>query len=82
MPKKDFRFFVRHTLGPWTPAFWTCVYEAVKEGDVDLTCMGRRSHLSHGVTDQGAGGPRLQRLTSKINTARHQLNMSFYRTLP
>jgi hypothetical protein len=38
--KKDFRFFIRHTLGPWTPSFWASVYVAVTSGDVDTYLYG------------------------------------------
>ena len=39
-PKKVFKFVVRHTLGPWTPSFWTSVWIAIKQGDVDLYLYG------------------------------------------
>ena len=35
-PKRDFKFWVRHALGPCNPSFWASVYVAVKEGDADL----------------------------------------------
>lgn len=39
-PKKDFNFFVRHTLGPWNPSFWASVHSAISEGDVDIYLYG------------------------------------------
>ena len=39
-PKRDFKFFVRHTLGPWNPSYWASVYVAAKEGDMDIWLFG------------------------------------------
>ncbi len=39
-PKKDFKFYVRHSLGPWNPSFWASVVVAYKEKDVDLYLYG------------------------------------------
>ena len=39
-PKRDYRFFIRHTLGPWTPSYWASVYAAIKSGDVGVYLYG------------------------------------------
>lgn len=81
-PKMDFKFFVRHTLGPWTPAFWTSVYAAIKEGDVDLYLYGADA-VTHRtlMRIKRQADSDLQRLDTTIKAARHQLTMSFYQTV-
>lgn len=39
-PKKDFKFYVRHTLGPWNPSFWASVIIAYQENDWDIYLYG------------------------------------------
>jgi hypothetical protein len=36
-PKKDFKFVVRHTLGPWTPSFWTSAWSTDSKRAVRLS---------------------------------------------
>jgi LysM domain len=39
-PKQDYKFYLRHALGPWNPSFWASVWVAVKEKDLDLYLYG------------------------------------------
>ena len=39
-PKKDFKFYLRHALGPWNPSFWTSVAVAIREKDLDIYLYG------------------------------------------
>jgi hypothetical protein len=81
-PKQDFSFYVRHALGPWTPAFWTSVYAAIKGWDLDLYLYGTdavtyRTTLK--IKSQAEAD--IARLTETVNAARHQFNMPFYRVV-
>jgi hypothetical protein len=78
-PKRDFRFFVRHTLGPWTPSYWASVYAAVKTGDVDTYLYGPAAVQYQTLRKiKQQADAELGRLRSKAEEARRQLAMPFY----
>ena len=78
-PKKDFKFYIRHTLGPWTPSFWTSVYAAVKTGDIDTYLYGADAIRFKRCSEISAQANRdIDRLKTRIQAARAQLMMPFY----
>ena len=79
-PKQDFKFFIRHTLGPWTPSYWVSVYEAIKSGDSNIYLYGPAStqwRAQQQIRSQAEG--EIERLQKTIAAAQRQLAMSFYR---
>ena len=78
-PKKDYKFYLRHTLGPWTPSFWSSVWVAIQEGDVDLYLYG-----SDALTYRTAMSIKAQadkdvaKLQTTKNDAMKQLAMPYY----
>jgi hypothetical protein len=78
-PKKDFRFFIRHTLGPWTPSFWASVYAAIRSGDVDTYLYGPAAvQYQTQLKIKRQADADIRRLRAKIQDAKQQLSMPFY----
>jgi len=78
-PKKDFKFFIRHTLGPWTPSFWASVWVACREGDLDLYLYGTDAvSYRNSVRIKEQAEQEIGRLKQTVNAARWQLMMPFY----
>jgi hypothetical protein len=78
-PKQDFKFFVRHALGPWNPSYWATVYGAIKEGDLDLYLYGTDA-LTHrnAVAIKAQADKDIEKLKQRITEARAQLGQPFY----
>jgi hypothetical protein len=78
-PKKDYKFFVRHTLGPWTPSYWASVYTAIKTGDMDLYLYGSGA-LTYRNAQKISQNAKLEviKLQAPLSHARAQLTMPFY----
>ena len=79
-PKKDFKFFVRHTLGPWNPSFWASVWVAVQEGDVDIYLYGPDAtayKTAQRIKKQADAD--IAKLNDRMAEARRQLAMPFYK---
>ena len=78
-PKRDFRFFIRHTLGPWTPSFWASVYAAVRSRDVDIYLYGPAAvEYQTLLKIQRQADADINRLRIKIQEGKQQLAMPFY----
>jgi hypothetical protein len=78
-PKRDFKFYVRHTLGPWTPSFWVSVVAAVKTGDVDIYLYGPAAiEYQTKMRIKNQADAEIRRLQTKIDAAKQQLSMPFY----
>jgi len=78
-PKKDFKFWVLHALGPWNPSFWASVVTAYKEKDVDIYLYGSDAIAyknSLRITRQAEAD--IAKLKGKIAEAEAQLNQPFY----
>lgn len=78
-PKKDFKFWVRHSLGPWNPSFWASVVTAIKEKDVDIYLYGSDAttyKTSLRIKQQADSD--IATLKRKLSEAESQLNQSFY----
>jgi hypothetical protein len=78
-PKRDFRFFVRHALGPWNPSYWASVYGAIREGDLDVYLYGTDA-ITHrnAVRIKSQADKDIDRLRQRVTAARGQLNQPFY----
>jgi hypothetical protein len=78
-PKKDFRFIVRHTLGPWTPSFWASVMTAIKERDIELYLYGPDAILYQtSINIKAQAAHDIARLEEARLAASRQLTMPFY----
>lgn len=78
-PKKDFRFYIRHTLGPWTPSFWALVYAAAKTGDVNIYLYGPAAiEFQTKMKIKNQAEADIKRLRAKVQVAKQQLAMPFY----
>lgn len=78
-PKKDFKFYVRHTLGPWNPSFWASVYVAAKEKDVDIYLYGAdATRYKTAMQIKRQADADIARLNQKTAAAQRQLAMTFY----
>jgi len=78
-PKQDFSFWVRHTLGPWNPSYWTSVFAAVKENDLDLYLYGADAVTYRNCKKiQEQADEDIDRLKQKMQAAEQQLTMPFY----
>jgi hypothetical protein len=78
-PKRDFKWVVRHTLGPWTPSFWASVYAAIKEGDSDIYSFGPAAETYKTKLRIKTEADRyIGVLRMRIAEARQQLGMPFY----
>lgn len=78
-PKRDFKFFIRHTLGPWTPSYWVTVIAAFKYHDSNIFLYGPAAvqwQTQQRIKSQADAD--IGRLQKKIAAARHQLAMNFY----
>jgi hypothetical protein len=78
-PRKDFKFWVRHSLGPWNPSFWASVVTAIQEKDVDIYLYGSDAvayKTSQRIKQQADRD--LASLKEKIAAADSQLGGSFY----
>lgn len=79
-PKRDFRFFVRHTLGPWNPSYWTTLYGAIRDGDLDLYLYGTDAVTHRNALKIKAQADKdIERLRKRANDARTQLGQPFYK---
>lgn len=79
-PKRDYRFYVRHALGPWNPSFWAEVAMAIKTGDIDIYLYGAGTIAEKTVQKiKRQADKDIQKLKDKINACRTQQAMSFYR---
>jgi hypothetical protein len=78
-PKKDFKFYVRHALGPWNPSYWATVYGAIKTGDVDLYLYGTDA-LTHrnAMKIKAQAEKDIENLKQRVAAARAQLHQPFY----
>ena len=78
-PKQDYKFYLRHALGPWTPSYWTSVWAAVRDKDLDLYLYGQDA-VTHRVTAQikSQAEKDMAKLDVRIGEARTQLGMPFY----
>jgi hypothetical protein len=78
-PKKDFKFYVRHTLGPWNPSFWASVYVAIQEKDVDLYLYGSdATAYKTSVKIKTQAESDIANLKQKVAAAESQMNEPFY----
>lgn len=78
-PRRDFRYFVRHTLGPWNPSYWASVIEAYKEGDVDIYLYGTDAvAYKNSLRIKQQADRDIDQLCAKVAAARQQLGMPFY----
>ena len=78
-PKRDFKFYVRHTLGPWTPSFWVSVAAAIKTGDVNIYLYGPAAiEYQTKMRIKNQADAEIRRLQTKIDEAKQQLAMPFY----
>jgi hypothetical protein len=79
-PKRDFKFWVRHTLGPWNPSFWASVIVAIKEKDVDIYLYGAdATAYKAALKIKQQAEADIARLGQRVAEARRQLAMPFYR---
>jgi hypothetical protein len=77
-PKKDFKFFVRHTLGPWTPSFWASAWVAFKSGDIDTYLYGPAAiEYQTRLRIKKQADADIARLLVKVRDAKVQLAMPF-----
>jgi hypothetical protein len=79
-PKKDFKFYLRHALGPWNPSFWTSVAVAIREKDLDIYLYGADA-MTHRASVQikNQAEKDIAKLDAKVAEARAQLGMPFYK---
>lgn len=79
-PRRDFRFWVRHALGPWNPSYWASVVTAIRTGDVDvyLHGAGATTYREKLQIKQQADAD-IQRLQARIQAAEQQLAGAWYR---
>ncbi len=78
-PKRDFKFYIRHTLGPWTPSFWASVAAAIKSGDVNIYLYGPAAvEFQTKVRIREQAESEIRRLQAKVHDAQRQLAMPFY----
>jgi hypothetical protein len=79
VPKRDIKFFIRHTLGPWNPSFWVSVVAAIKEGDIDYYLYGHEAVMdknAYKIQQQALRD--IQQLQNRVTAARQQLHAPFY----
>jgi hypothetical protein len=78
-PKRDYKFFIRHTLGPWTPSYWASVYAAIKDRDLELYLYGSDA-VTYRNAQNIANDAKLEviKLQAPLNHARNQLVLPFY----
>ncbi len=78
-PKKDYKFYLRHALGPWTPSYWASVYTAIKTGDVDVYLYGSDA-IVYKNSKRIADNAKLEiiKLQAPLQNAKRQLAMPFY----
>lgn len=79
VPKRDFRFYLRHALGPWNPSYWASVWAAVKERKLDIYLYG-----SNAIIYEQAASIRRQaendiaKLHRRLVEAESQVSQKFY----
>jgi hypothetical protein len=79
-PERDFKFWVRHALGPWNPSFWASVYAAVKEGDLDLYLYGPDAiAFQQKLKIKAQAEADIAKLRAHLNEAQRQLLQPFYK---
>jgi len=79
-PRRNFKFWVRHTLGPWNPSYWASVVTAIKEKDLDLYLYGADATTHKAVmkiTKQANAD--IKKMQTRAQEARKQLAMPFYK---
>lgn len=79
-PRRNLGFWVRHTLGPWNPSFWTSVAIAIQERDLDIYLYGSDA-IAHktSLKIKKQADADVNRLRVKIREMQTQLAMPFYR---
>lgn len=79
-PRRDFRFWVRHSLGPWNPSYWASVVTAIKEKDLDVYLYGAGATTHKAVTKiTRQANSDIKKMEARASEARRQLAMPFYR---
>ncbi|HNR69512.1 MAG TPA: hypothetical protein PKN24_15805 [bacterium] len=79
-PKKDYKFYIRHALGPWNPSYWASVVAAIKEKDVDIYLYGSDAvnyKACQKIKQQAEAD--ISELKKRLKTAETQLLASFYK---
>jgi hypothetical protein len=78
-PKTNFKFFLRHTVGPWSPSYWASVWAAVSEGDIDLYLHGSAAQESKNKAEiRRKALEALKPLKTKIADLEKQRAQTFY----
>lgn len=79
-PKRDFKYYVRHALGPWNPSYWASFWTAIVEKDVDIFLYGAdaTAYKASGMIKKQAERD-IGKLKRKVMEARQQFDMSFYK---
>jgi hypothetical protein len=78
-PKKDFKFYMRHAFGPWTPSYWASVWAAASSGDMDVWLYGssvieqRNAYKIQAQADRD-----IAKLKEKIENLKWQLALPCY----
>lgn len=78
-PRRDLRYVIRHTLGPWNPSYWVTVVQALRTGDMDLWQYGSESverEARERINDCVERD--VARLSKRIERARAQLSEPCY----
>lgn len=78
-PKNDYKFYLRHSLGPWTPSYWVTVYGAIKTGDVGIYLYGS-DYVRFKNAEQIAARAKEEiiKIQAPLNHAKQQLVLPFY----
>jgi hypothetical protein len=78
-PKQDYKFYIRHALGPWTPSYWASVYTAIKTGDLDLYLYGTDAIVYRNAKTI-ADNAKLEiiKIQAPLNHAKQQLALPIY----
>ena len=79
-PKKNFKFYVRHTLGPWNPSYWATVYAACKEGDENIYLYGSDAVIfKEKERIRIQANKDIKRLQIRLTEANNMLSQSYYK---
>jgi hypothetical protein len=78
-PKKDFKFYMRHAFGPWTPSYWASVVAAFSTGDMDVWLYGSSVIEQRNAYKIQAQAERdIAKLKEKIENLKWQLGLPCY----
>lgn len=78
-PRKGIGFWVRHSLGPWNPSFWTSVYASIREGNADIYLHGADAvSYDSKLRIQRQATADIAKLKKRVKEAEIQLNAQFY----